>query len=251
MNQSAKEIRRERKAIGYKGNRKYEGVEQHGGVPEFDEWLSIANEFKNELGSNVMVFENWRNTPDLWGAIEKYWAIQNMVIWHTPNRTQGFSAKYKFFNRFDVAPVGSEGDAALNEIDEDEFRNYLEGKGQKLVDTYEISLYGKNGKPNWNKDKGTKFWVMGDHVTHATNSASASGQNLIFGTKPIPILVPYVKILSPRNGIVMEPFCGSGSTMIACEIMKRQCRSIEKSPRYVEVILNRWEKFTGQKAVKL
>ena len=103
----------------------------------------------------------------------------------------GFSAKYKFFNRFDVAPVA--GDGVSNEIDEEGFNEYLENKGQKLLDTYEISLYAKQGKPDWNKDKGTKFWVMGDHVTHATDSASQSGQNLIFGTKPIPVLVPYVK----------------------------------------------------------
>jgi len=236
------------KGFGYKGNRIYEGVVQAGGVPEFDEWLSIANQFKNDKGSNVMVFENWRNTPDLWGAIEKYWVIQNMVIWHTPNRTQGFSAKYKFFNRFDVAPVA--GDGVNNELDEDGFIEYLENKGQKLIDTYEISLYAKQGKPDWNKDKGTKFWVMGDHVTHATDSASQSGQNLIFGTKPIPVLVPYVKILSPRNGIVMEPFGGSGSTIIAAEIMKRKCRAIELSPLYAEVIIARFERFTGQRATK-
>jgi DNA modification methylase len=238
------------KGFGYKGNRLYEGVQAHGGVPEFDEWLSIANDFQNEKGSNVMIFENWRNIPDLWGAIEKYWAIQNMVIWHTPNRTQGFSARYKFFNRFDVAPVGTAGDGITNELDEEGFHDYLENKAQKLIDTYEISLYAKQGRPDWNKDKGTKFWVMGDHVTHATDSASSSGQNLIFGTKPIPILVPYIKILSPRNGIVMEPFGGSGSTIIASEIMKRRCRAIELSPLYAEVILARFERFTGIRAVK-
>ncbi|RXG63922.1 hypothetical protein ES695_14980 [Candidatus Atribacteria bacterium 1244-E10-H5-B2] len=73
----------------------------------------------------------------------------------------------------------------------------------------------------------------------------------IWHKKPIQILVPYIKILSPRDGIVAEPFCGSGSTIIACEIMHRKCRAIEIEPIYGEVILMRWEKFTGRKAIKL
>jgi DNA modification methylase len=57
--------------------------------------------------------------------------------------------------------------------------------------------------------------------------------------------------LSPRTGIVMDCFAGSGSTIIACEIMKRKCRAIEIEPIYGEVILARFERFTGQKAVKI
>jgi DNA modification methylase len=65
------------------------------------------------------------------------------------------------------------------------------------------------------------------------------------------ILVPYIKILSPRNGIVLDCFGGSGSTLIACEIMKRRCRMIEIEPIYAEVILAKWEKFTVQKVQKI
>ena len=78
-----------------------------------------------------------------------------------------------------------------------------------------------------------------------------SGQNVVFGTKPLQILVPYLKVLSPRDGVVMEPFGGSGSTLIACEIMKRKCRAIELEPLYTEVIIARWEHFTKQKAVRV
>lgn len=46
----------------------------------------------------------------------------------------------------------------------------------------------------------------------------------------------------------MEPFGGSGSTLIACEILKRKARCIEIEPLYAEVIITRWEKFTGKKA---
>jgi DNA modification methylase len=218
-------------------------------VSEYDEWLSIANEFQNPKGANVMIFENWRNTIALWQAIEKYWKIKNLIIWYLPNRHQGFSVKYKFFSKYDIIPLAGEG--SLNEDYEEEMERYLKEKGQRLLDTYEIILYGNQGESYWDRKKKTRWAKISDHITWSAATEASSGQNIIFGLKPIQILVPYIKILSPRNGIVMDPFGGSGSTLIACEIMKRKCRMIEIEPIYGEVILARFERFTSQKAVKL
>lgn len=233
--------------FGYRSQRNYLGVERSGGVPSYDEWLSIGNEFQNSGGANVMVFENWRNTIELWQAMEKYWKIKNIIIWHLPNRHQGFSRPYRFFNKYDIAMVGDNQETDLNEGYEEEFDEYLKEKGQKLLDSYEIILYGQQGDSYWDRRKGTKWARATDHITHSAATGKSSGQRLIFGTKPIQILVPYIKILSPRDGIVIDPFGGSGSTLIACEIMKRKCRMIEIEPIYAEVILARWEKFTKKK----
>jgi len=235
--------------FGYRAQRSYLGVEKRGGVPEYEDWLNLANEFQNPNGANIMVFENWRNVVSLWKVMEKYWKIKNMIIWHLPNRCQGFSRKYMFFNKYDIAPLAGEG--VLNEEYEKELDEYLQEKGQKILDSYEIIIYGEKGKAYWDRRKGTKWARATDHVTHSAATGKSSGQSIIFGTKPIQILVPYTKILSPRNGIVVDPFGGSGSTLIACEIMKRKCRMIEIELIYAEVILNRWEKFTGKEAAKL
>ena len=48
---------------------------------------------------------------------------------------------------------------------------------------------------------------------------------------------------------VYEPFSGSGTTIIACEMTGRSCHAIELNPAYVDVAVTRWEAFTGQKAV--
>jgi DNA modification methylase len=48
---------------------------------------------------------------------------------------------------------------------------------------------------------------------------------------------------------VFDPFGGSGSTLIACEATGRQARLIELDPRYVDVIVRRWQDYTGRKAV--
>lgn len=209
-----------------------------------------------------MVFENWRNTVQLWQAIEKYWKIKNMVIWWLPNRHQGFSKPYRFFNKYDIAPLAGEGE--LNEEYEEELEEFLQGKGSKLIEQYAVSIYGQKGDsewfgPGWSKKekeekgyyqkiKGTRWAKVSDHITASAETGASSGQNVVFGRKPIQILVPYIKILSPRHGIVMEPFAGSGSTIIASEIMKRKCRAIEIEPIYGEVILARWEKSTNKKA---
>jgi len=235
--------------FGYRRQRSYLGVEKKGGVPEYDEWLSIANDFQNPKGANVMVFENWRNTVELWQSIQKYWKIKNMVIWWLPNRCQGFSRPGYFFNKYDIAPLAGEG--VRNEEYEKELEIYLEEKGQKLIDTYEVIIYGQKGKSYWDRRKNTAWAKVSDHITHAAETGKSGGQNIIFGTKPIQILIPYIKILSPRNGIIAEPFGGSGSTLIASEIMHRKCRAIEIEPIYGELILIRYEKFTSKKAVRI
>ena len=240
---------KKKSGFGYKRGRRYEGLAERG-IPEYDEWLSLANEYQNSKGANVIIFENWINTVKLWQAIEKYWKIRNQIIWWAQGRSQGFSRKYGFFNKYDIAPLA--GNGVQNEEYEKECDDYLQEKGQKLLETYDVLLYGGTGKSYIDKGKkGSKWIKVTDHMSYAVGNASNTGQSLIFGTKPIQILVPYIKILSPRNGIVMDCFGGSGSTLIACEIMKRKCRMIEIEPIYGEVILAKFERFSGKTAKKL
>ncbi len=52
-----------------------------------------------------------------------------------------------------------------------------------------------------------------------------------------------------RGDLVYEPFCGSGTTLIAAETVGRGCLAMELDPAYCDVILRRWQDFTGQIAV--
>ena len=61
----------------------------------------------------------------------------------------------------------------------------------------------------------------------------------------------YVGNFSNQGDIVLDTFGGTGTTMIACEQLHRNCRMMELDPHYCDVIIARWEKLTGQKAVKL
>lgn len=67
---------------------------------------------------------------------------------------------------------------------------------------------------------------------------------------PISLVNEVIKINS-RCQSVLDLFGGTGTTMIACEQLNRTCYMMELDPRYCDVIINRWEQFTGQKAVKI
>lgn len=67
--------------------------------------------------------------------------------------------------------------------------------------------------------------------------------------KPIAVIERAIKNSTTENQIVLDLFLGSGSTLIACEQTGRICYGMEIDPRYVDVIIKRWEEFTGKKAV--
>ena len=68
--------------------------------------------------------------------------------------------------------------------------------------------------------------------------------------KPLKLVSIAIRNSSKRDDIVLDLFGGSGSTLIAADDLNRICYTMELDPRYVDVIIKRWEKLTGKKAVK-
>lgn len=66
--------------------------------------------------------------------------------------------------------------------------------------------------------------------------------------KPVSLIVDILDTYH-KNSLVIDLFGGSGSTLIACEKTARECRMMELDPKYCDVIVKRWEDFTGKKAV--
>ncbi len=226
--------------FGYKRDRKYLETDT---LPEnFTAlWMASITKIQKENFS-ILCYENWKNLRTIWSEMEKYWKVKNMVVWHLNNRTQGFSAKYKFFSKHDIAMVGtSEPHDGLN----------LEPEETLLQEEYETALFAISGKPHWESYGKNKKYCPTDFIEYRASDEKSSGQGIIFGTKPLEILIPYLKVLTKRDDIVVEPFGGSGSTLIACEKMKRKCRLMEKSPVYAQVIIRRWEILTGLKGIRI
>lgn len=227
--------------FGAKRDRRY--LETDVLPPDFTEkWMANIAKVQKESFS-ILVYENWKNIRTIWGEMEKHWRVKNMLVWHLPNRHQGFSAKYKFFSKHDIAMVG----ASSTKDVEFNWDNEKDG----LQEEYETALYAIAGKPHWEGyQKGQKNQPT-DFIEYVASDEKHSGQGVIFGTKPVEILIPYIKVLTKRGDLIVEPFSGSGSTLVAATKMKRRCYGMEKSPVYAEVIIKRWEKLTGQKAKKI
>ena len=226
--------------FGAKKNRRYLETES---LPEnfTDLWMEqIAKIQKPDF--SIIIYENPKNLRTIWNALEKHWKYRNTIIWHLNNRMQGFAAKYKFFNKYDFAIVGTEGNVELNDEPEDT---------PLFQEEYETALFATSGKPTWESYEKGKKYCPTDFIEYKASDEKSSGQGIIFGTKPIEILIPYIKVLTKRGDVIAEPFGGSGSTLIASVKMGRRCFIMEKSNIYAEVIINRWEKMTGKKRVKI
>lgn len=220
--------------FGAKRDRRY--LETDSLPDDFTElWMKNVKEAAKD-DFHIIVYENWKNIRTIWNEMEKYWKVKNMIVWHLPNRVQGFAAKYKFFNKHDIAITGSSYDHEMLNTEPEE---------ELLQNEYETALYAISGKPQWEGyEKGKKICPT-DFITYKAADEKSSGQGIIFGTKPVEILIPYIKVLTKRGDLIIEPFSGSGSTICAATKMKRRCYGMEKSPVYAEVILNRWTKLTG------
>ena len=69
--------------------------------------------------------------------------------------------------------------------------------------------------------------------------------------KPVGLLINILNDYSDINNNILDLYGGSGSTLIACEETNRNCYMMELDPYYCQVIINRWEEFTGKKAEKI
>ena len=69
--------------------------------------------------------------------------------------------------------------------------------------------------------------------------------------KPVECMERPIRNHGGKDDAVYEPFSGSGTTLIAAERQGRQCFAMEITPAYCQMAIDRWEAFTGQKAVKV
>ena len=109
---------------------------------------------------------------------------------------------------------------------------------------HEPCLYGwKDGASHcWNSDR--KQTTVLDFDKPMTNREHPT-------MKPVSLFSYQIQNNTYEGDVVLDIFGGSGTTMIACEQLNRNCYMMELDPKYCDVIINRWEQFTGEKAVLL
>lgn len=102
----------------------------------------------------------------------------------------------------------------------------------------------------WSKSKHKRRMLRHDWFGFLSSQNEADARNRVHPTqKPITLLVDIIEQWGNRCNNIVDLYGGSGSTLIACEQLNRNCYMMELDPKYIDVIIERWEQFTGEKAV--
>ena len=185
---------------------------------QFTEFLATA--FANLLrfssdGSIHYLFMDWRHLREMLAATEQYAELKNLICWD--KGSGGMGSFYR--SQHELIFVTKNGTAR-------HINNF--GLGDK--GRYRTNVWSYVGLNGWSPDRAEQL------AMHPT-------------VKPLALIADAIKDCSRRGGIVLDPFGGSGTTLIAAEKTGRRARLIELDPRYVDVIVRRFQSEAGQKAV--
>jgi DNA modification methylase len=167
-------------------------------------------------GAVQFVCMDWQHIGDLIqvGA-GVYGAMLNLAVWNKTNAGQGSFYRSQY-EHVAVYRVGAE--HHMNNVQLGRF-----GRNRSNVWTYAgVNTFGKDR--------------MEALVAHPT-------------VKPVALVADAMLDCTARNEIVLDQFCGSGTTIVAAEKVGRIGYGIEYEPKYVDVAIGRWQKFTGMDAV--
>ncbi|MFZ5856763.1 MAG: DNA modification methylase [Chloroflexota bacterium] len=129
---------------------------------------------------------------------------------------------------------------------------HADGEPKRFEDVFDdsdvsllMTFYHTQGKQRGTEWTGAS-WALRSYWDDIKGTARANGHTAAF---PIELPLRHLMLYSRKGEIVFEPFCGSGTTLIACEVMKRVCRGVELNPVYVAATLERWHILTGKEPV--
>jgi DNA modification methylase len=131
------------------------------------------------------------------------------------------------------------------------------GMGSLYRSQHELVLVFKNGEgPHTNNVQLGKFgrnrtnvWTYPGINNFGRGTEEGNLLAMHPTVKPLALVVDAILDCSKRGDTVLDPFLGSGTTLIACERTGRVCRGIELDPLYVDTVIRRWQKYTGDGAV--
>ncbi|CAN5306936.1 DNA modification methylase [soil metagenome] len=120
-----------------------------------------------------------------------------------------------------------------------EFMQIWRVKGARHKNNVKLGRFGRDRSNCWSYASANTFGRRGEEgdlaKTHPT-------------VKNLQMIADALMDITDRGELVLDPFLGSGTTLIACEKTRRRCRAIEISPHYVDVAIRRWERWTGEEA---
>ncbi len=186
---------------------------------EFTDFLSTAFALIHEYsqdGAIVYSFMDWRHQCEILGAAEPIFGpLKQLCVWAKDNGGMG-----NFYrSQHELVYVFKKGTAA-------HINNF--GLGQN--GRYRTNVWNYPGV-NTFKGKGSELLKL-----HPT-------------VKPVSMIADAIRDCSKRGGIVLDPFAGSGTILLAAERTGRHARAIELEPKYIDIAIRRWQRVTGESAL--
>lgn len=173
---------------------------------------------------------------------------------------QGVELGNLICNVFNYNKAGADVYICVSPIMQKPFLDYIEGAGKKInaVIVWDKKQPGL-GYMAYRRQCEFILFIKGEEFHKGDPSdidlwriSRDDGTTYVHGTqKPVGVSGRAITNSSKEGDIVLDLFGGSGSTLIACEQLHRKARMMEIDPHYCDVIIARWEKFTGQKAIKI
>jgi DNA modification methylase len=167
-------------------------------------------------GAIHYLFTDWRHLPELLSAARpQYSEWKNLLVWNKDNAGQGsfYRSKHELITVF------------------------------KSGNAPHINNFGLGGQGRYRTN------VMDCPSVNSLHPARRGDLQLHPTVKPVALIADLIRDCSRRNGIILDPFGGSGTTMIAAERTGRRARLMELDPLYVDVAIRRWEHLTNVKAL--
>ena len=167
-------------------------------------------------GSIHYICNDWRHIDELSAAAKKvYSGFKNLVVWVKTNAGQGTFYR----SQHELIFVFKNGEAPH-------------------VNNFELGQHGRNRSNVWSYPGVNTFRVgrLDDLSVHPT-------------PKPVAMIADAMRDCSRRGDIVLDPFMGSGSTILAAERVGRRAFGLEIDPLYVDAAIRRWQNFTKRDAI--
>jgi DNA modification methylase len=172
---------------------------------------------ENSVGGSIhQICMDWRHMGEMLAAGRAvYSELKNLCVWNKSNA--GMGSFYR--SKHELVFVWKSGAAAH-------------------INNFELGQHGRHRSNVW------------DYAGVNTMRAGRRDELAMHPTvKPVALVADAIKDCSRRGGLVLDPFCGSGTILIAAERTGRKARGLEIDPNYVDVAVRRWQAHTGKSAI--
>src|SRR5882757_8395055 len=177
-------------------------------------FMGLATRYSDD-GAIHQICMDWRHVAEVLAAAGNLYEYKNLCVWNKTNAGMGtfYRSKHELVFVFKVGTASHINNFGLGE------------KGR-----YRTNVWDYAGVNTFKRGR------MEELRTHPT-------------VKPLPLVIDALKDCSNRRGVVLDPFVGSGTTLLAAEKTGRIGRAIELDPYYVDAAIGRWQGLTGEAAV--